>query len=354
MKNTNLTTLQNLIEGSKLSNCQDPSGTEVTQVLPLNADSQKFLSFVSSKAFVKDAKISKASLLIVNAELAENLSDKPLLIVPHVELALIKILHHFFPVEVSDGSKSPHAIIAESAKIGKNTKIGHFVTIGENVIIGDNCIISDGVKIERDVKIGNNAKVGMNCVIYHGTQIGNDFISFGNSTFGGDGFGFTFLNGKHNKLPQVGRVVIGNDVEFGSNCTIDRGALTDTIVGNGCKFDNMVHIAHNCKIGDHVIIAGQSGLAGSVTLGNHVIIGGACAISDHITLVDGTIIAGGSSLRTSPKTKDVYIGWDLGLNYPDFQKYRVNIKNVVNLNKWIKRIKDIEKKVGIQIEDAKD
>jgi len=351
---TNITTLLKLIEGSKLLNCNHPETSEVNQVLPLAAESDKFISFVSSKAFVKEAKNSKATVLVVNEELAESLPGKPLLIVPHVELALIEILLHFFPTEVSNGIRSPHSIIDPSAKIGKNTQIGHFVTIGENVVIGENCIISDGVKIERDVKIGNDSKIGMNCVIFHGTQIGERFTSFGNSTFGGDGFGFTFLNGKHHKLPQIGRVVIGDDVEFGSNCTIDRGALTDTVVGNGCKFDNMVHIAHNCKVGDHVIIAGQSGLAGSVTLGNYVIIGGACAISDHITLVEGTIIAGGTSLRTSPKTKDVYIGWDLGLNYPDFQKYRVNIKNLVNLNKWIKRIKDIEKKVGMEVEENKE
>ncbi len=349
-----LDALNSLIENSKLQNCPDAKVAEVDKVLPLNADTSNFVSFVSSKAFIKDAKTSKATVLVVNAEFADSLPEKPMLVVPNVELALIQILNTFFPKEVSNGMHSSNAIIAKTAKIGKNTQIGHFVTIGENVTIGDDCIIADGVKIEHDVKIGNHAKIGMNCVFYHGTEVGNDFISFGNSTFGGDGFGFTFLNGKHNKLPQVGKVIIGNDVEFGSNCTIDRGALTDTVVGNGCKFDNMVHIAHNCKIGDHVIIAGQSGLAGSVTIGNNVLIGGACAISDHITLVDGTIIAGGTSLRTSPKTKDVYIGWDLGLNYPDFQKYRVNIKNIVNLNKWIKRIKEIEKKVGIEVEDGKD
>lgn len=354
MKKANLTQLASLLEGAKIANCSDPNKVEIEYVLPLSSDGSNFLSFVSSKAFLKDGKTSKASVLVANQELAEVLPDKTLLIVPNVELALIKILNYFFPPEVSDGTKSSHAIIAPSAKIGENTKIGHFVTIGENVIIGKNCIIGDGVKIQKDVKIGDNAKIGMNCVFYHGTQIGNDFNVYGNSTFGGDGFGFTFVNGKHNKLPQVGRVIIGNDVEVGANCTIDRGALTDTVIGNGCKFDNMVHIAHNCKVGDNVIIAGQSGLAGSVTLGNNVLIGGACAISDHLTLVEGTIIAGGTSLRTSPKTKDVYIGWDLGLTFPEFQKYRVNIKNIVNLNKWIKRIKDIEKKVGIEGEDTKD
>lgn len=351
MRKTNVKDILDLLVGSKITNCSDPTSIEIAHVLPLHSPAEKFLSFVSSKAFVNDAKISKASVLVVNQELAESFPDNTLIIVPHVELALIEVLNFFFPPPVSNGNHSTHAVIHSSAIIGENTEIGNFVSIAENVIIGKNCVISDGVKIEKNVKIGDSSKIGMNCVLYHDIQIGDRFLSFGNSTIGGDGFGFVFANLKHNKLPQVGRVIIGDDVELGSNCTIDRGALSDTIIGNGCKFDNMVHIAHNCKVGDHVIIAGQSGLAGSVTIGNNVLIGGGCAISDHLTIIEGTIIAGGTSLRTSPKKKDVYIGWDLGLNYPDFQKYRVNIKNLVNLNKWIKRIKDLEKKLGIELPD---
>ena len=136
--------------------------------------------------------------------------------------------------------------------------------------------------------------------------------------------------GIHHKIPQVGKVLIGNDVEIGSNCTVDRGGLADTIIGSGCKFDNMVHIAHNVIIGNNVIIAGQSGVAGSTTIGNGVIIGG-----------------GGTGMRTSPKKPDVYIGWDWGMTFAEFQKARVNIKHLVTFNKWASRIKEIEKKIGI-------
>ncbi|GBF50053.1 UDP-3-O-[3-hydroxymyristoyl] glucosamine N-acyltransferase [Leptospira ryugenii] len=355
MKTRSLFEITKLFPDAKVLHCPDPNLIHFTEVRPLSHTEGEFLAVLNSKAFVKEAKSSLAKVIVTTEELAALLTEaRVCLIVKNAELALIEILNYVHPPAVPNGKISPHAIIAPSAKIGSGTQIGHFVTIGENAVIGNNCIIADGVKIENDVSIGDEARIGMNCVFYHGTRIGNRFTVFGNTSIGGDGFGFTFANGKHNKIPQVGKVVIGDDVEVGSNCTIDRGALTDTIIGNGCKFDNMVHIAHNCKIGNHVIIAGQSGLAGSVTLGNHVIIGGACAISDHLTLVDGTIIAGGSSLRTSPKTKDVYIGWDLGLTYPEFQKYRVNVKNIVHLNKWIKRIKDLESKLGIQVEDPKD
>ncbi|BDA77715.1 UDP-3-O-(3-hydroxymyristoyl)glucosamine N-acyltransferase [Leptospira kobayashii] len=348
---SSLKTILALLEGAELKNCPAPENIEVDKVLPLTSKNAKFISFVSSKAFVNDAKASEAAAILASSELAELIPGKVLIVVPQVELALSKVLLHFSPQKQPDGKIATNAVIHPTAKIGENTTIGNFVTIGEGSVIGKNSIIGDGVKIEHNVTIGDDARIGMNCAFYHGTKIGDRFTVFANSTFGGDGFGFVFANGKHNKLPQVGRVIIGDDVEVGANCTVDRGAITDTTIGNGCKFDNMVHIAHNCNVGNHVIIAGQSGLAGSVTLGNYVIIGGACAISDHLTLVEGTIIAGGTSLRTSPKTKDVYIGWDLGLNFPDFQKYRVNIKNIVVLNKWIKRIKEVEKKLGIDLPD---
>jgi len=348
---SNLKTILSLLEGAELKNCPSPESIEIEKVLPLTGKNAKFISFVSSKAFVNDAKASEAAAILVTPEIAELIADKTLIVVPQVELALSTVLLHFSPLKKPDGKIASNAVIHPTAKIGENTSIGNFVTVGEGSVIGKNCLISDGVKIDNDVVIGDESRIGMNCAFYHGTRIGNRFTVFANSTFGGDGFGFVFANGKHNKLPQVGRVIIGDDVEVGANCTVDRGAITDTTIGNGCKFDNMVHIAHNCKVGNHVVIAGQSGLAGSVTLGDYVIIGGACAISDHLTLVEGTIIAGGTSLRTSPKAKDVYIGWDLGLNFPDFQKYRVNIKNIVVLNKWIKRIKDVEKKLGIDLPD---
>ncbi|MCZ8343798.1 MAG: UDP-3-O-(3-hydroxymyristoyl)glucosamine N-acyltransferase [Leptospira sp.] len=348
MKSISISEIQKLIPEGNILNGELITNISFTGVSSLSTSKNTDISFVASKAFVNDAKASASSLLIVTAEVAESIPGKALIVVPKVEISFAKIVKQFFPDRIPTGFRSPHAVVDATAKIGEGTDIGHFVTIGKNTNIGNNCIIEDGVKIGDNVQIGDNSHIGPNCVFFSDISIGKRFRVYANSTFGGDGFGFVFADGKHNKIPQVGRVIIGDDVEFGANCTIDRGALIDTVVGNGCKFDNMVHIAHNCQLGENVVIAGQSGLAGSVTLGNNVLIGGACAISDHLTLVDGTIIAGGSSLRTSPKTKDVYIGWDLGLTFPEFQKYRVNIKNIVNLNKWLKRIEGLEKKVGIE------
>lgn len=334
------------ILGAEIKNAPSPQDIQISAVKPIGANEKDFLSFVSAKAYVGAAKTSKAAALICNSEVAADLTQ-PLLIVPHVELALARALNEFYPPAKPDGTISPHAVVDPSAKIGKNTSIGHFVTVGANSVIGENCIIEDGVKISHNVQIGDGARIGMNCVFSHGVRVGKNFIVFGNSTFGGDGFGFVFANGGHQKIPQVGGVVIGDNVEVGSNCTVDRGALSDTVLGDGCKLDNMVHVAHNCIVGKHVIIAGQSGLAGSVVLGDNVLIGGACAISDHVTILPETIVAGGTALRNSPKEKGVYVGWDWGFTFPEFQRMRSNMKKLVDFNKFAKRLKDAESKLGI-------
>jgi UDP-3-O-[3-hydroxymyristoyl] glucosamine N-acyltransferase len=338
------------LTGAEIRNTPDADRIQITGVKPIGADAADFLTFVNAKSYVSQAKSSRAAAFLCNEEVAAEL-DRPVLVVKQVEVALARILNEFHPPAAPNGTISPHAVIDPTAQIGKNTSIGHFVTIGPRSRIGDNCIVADGVKIAEDVQIGDNARIGMNCVFMHGVRIGNNFTVFANSSFGGDGFGFVFANGGHQKIPQVGGVVIGNDVEVGSNCTVDRGALNDTVIGDGCKLDNMVHVAHNCIVGKHVIIAGQSGLAGSVVLGDNVLVGGACAISDHVTILPETIVAGGTALRNSPKEKGVYVGWDWGFTFPEFQRMRSNMRKLVDFNKFAKRLKDAEKKLGIEAEE---
>ncbi|MDX1957297.1 MAG: UDP-3-O-(3-hydroxymyristoyl)glucosamine N-acyltransferase [Leptospiraceae bacterium] len=345
-----LAELQKLIPDSEVRNSEKPDEIKFQSIGSLDSSNTDFISFIANKTNLKDAKKSKALGLITNSELASEFTI-PVLVVPNVDLGLIAILNYLFPPNKPDGIISKTAIIHPTAKIGEGSTIGDYVTIGANSSVGKNSILEDGVKIATNVKIGDNARIGMNCVFHKDTQIGNNFIVFGNSTFGGDGFRFSTIKGIHHKIPQVGRVIIGDDVEIGSNCAVDRGGLEDTVIGNGCKFDNMVHIGHNVKIGNNVIIAGQSGVAGSTTIGNDVLIAGACAISDHLELMDGTVVAGGTGLRTSPKEKNVYIGWDWGMTFAEFQKARVNIKHLIGFNKWASRIKTLEKKLGIVAEE---
>lgn len=225
-------------------------------------------------------------------------------------------------------------------------------SFGKNFLLGYHpsyCKVwcrSNHRKISRNVIIEENSHIGPNSSIQYGVIIGKRLICSGNCSIVGDGFKFVTEKGKHHKIPQVGGVRIDDDVEIGSLCTINRGDLEDTItiIGGGYKFDNMVHVTHNCILRKNIIIAGQGGVAGSTTVEDDVIISSACAVSDHLHVPAGTILAGGSSLRNFPKKKEIFVGWDYGLTFAEFQKV------CVNFQKWAKRIKELEKHAGIKIE----
>ncbi len=343
----NLKQIADLIPNSKIINTETPEKIEFDSVKKLSEANENSISIFNTKSNQKEFKDSKAIVYLINEDVL-SLVNKPSLLVPNVDIALGKVLDLFFPPKKSIGKRGEFISISKTAEIEDNVDIGNFVSVGENSKIGKNSIIEDGVKIGDNVRIGENARIGMNTVFHGDIIIGKNFTVFGNSTFGGDGFKFVTLEKIHYKIPQIAKVIIGDNVEIGSNCSVDRGGIEDTVIGDGCKFDNMVHVGHNVKIGKNVIIAGQSGVAGSTIIGDNCLIGGACAISDHLVLPANSIVAGGTGMRTSPKEPNVFIGWDWGLTYPEFQKARVNIKHLIGFNKIISRIKEIEKKMGIE------
>lgn len=337
-----LAEIQKSIPDAEIMGTDTPEEILIETVCSINQNKTNSISFLSSKKFIQNAINSTANALFTSKNLAEGLS-KPLLVVKNVDMTLIALLNLLHPEPAAQPKISPSATIHPSVSLGKNITIGDYVVIGENTIIGDNCIIGSGSIIEQNVKIGNDCKIGANNVFHRDVVIGNRFVSFGNSTFGSDGFRFVPANGKYLKVPHIGRLVFGDDIEVGSNCSFDRGVLEDTIIGDYCKFDNQVHIAHNCKIGKNTLIAANSAVAGSTILGDNIIIGGCSAIADHLEIASNTVIAGGTGIRNSIEKSDIYAGAEFGLNFANFQKLRVNIKHIVNFQNWIKRIKNLEK-----------
>ncbi|TGK11768.1 UDP-3-O-(3-hydroxymyristoyl)glucosamine N-acyltransferase [Leptospira fletcheri] len=338
------------ISGSKIANCKEPSKIVIETVSPVSPGAPSSISFLANKKILSDAKKTSSAAVLTTEEFAKEL-EVPCLIVAKPDLVLAQVLDLVYPPHSYPSVVESTAFVHPSAKLGKNCYVGHHVSVGEMTEIGDNTILENGARIGRGVKIGEGSHIGPNSVIHHGVIIGKRFISHGNSTIGGDGFRFVFAEGKHNKIPQVGTVRIGNDVEIGSNSAIDRGGLEDTVIGDGCKFDNLVHIGHNCVLGKNVVIAGWTGLAGSTVVEDNVTIGGGCGVADHIRIPSGTIIGGGTSVRNTPPKADIYVGWDYGLTFPEFQKLRVNIRNVVNFQKWARRIKAMEQKLGLSSEE---
>jgi UDP-3-O-[3-hydroxymyristoyl] glucosamine N-acyltransferase len=340
-----LSQIQSQVKGSYIKNCENPDDVLINCVVTLDDNRENSITFVRSKTFIEKSHKSNASVIIISKIFEKNY-DRPILVVDNVEESLIPVLSLFHSEPVPSGIISEKTSIHPTVTIGENCDIGDFVTISANSIIGSNCIIQGNTYIGENVGIGDDSRIGAGNVIHDDSVIGKRFISYGNCTIGADGFRFVFTADGHQKIPQIGRAIIGDDVEIGAQCTIDKGGLGDTIVGDGCKFDNMVHIAHNCVLKKNIVIAAQSGMAGSTTVGNNVMISGHCALQDHIEIADGVILAGKSAVRNSIKEAGIYAG-EHSLPLSKFNKFRKNLTNMVDLNKWIKRVEAIEKKLGL-------
>ncbi|MBF4516595.1 UDP-3-O-(3-hydroxymyristoyl)glucosamine N-acyltransferase [Flavobacterium sp. ANB] len=271
------------------------------------------ISFIGNKKYEKFWEGSKASVAVVNEDISIEPGDNRAFIkVKNADLAMSQILALFAPpTPIFHTNIHKTATVDETAIIGEGARIGAGCYIGPNVEIGANVTIYPNVTILDECTIGKNTIIWSGTVVRERCHIGTDCIIHPNATIGADGFGFRPCKEKGLvKIPQIGNVIIGNGVEIGANSCVDRGKFSSTILGDGCKIDNLVQIGHNSKLGKFCIMAGNSGLAGSVTLGNGVIIGGSASIKDHTTIGDGAIVGAGSGV-----TGDVAAGKTM-LGYP--------------------------------------
>lgn len=237
-----------------------------------------------------------------------------------------------------------HAVVHDSAKIGKNVSIAPLAVIGANAEIGDNVIIGAGAVIGDRVKIGNDSHIYANVTLYHSIEIGERCIIHSGTVIGADGFGFapdsTQEKGAWSKIAQLGRVLIGNDVEIGACTTVDRGALNDTIIANGVKLDNQIMIGHNCQIGEHTAMAACVGVAGSSKVGKRCTIAGAGMLSGHVTLGDDVHISGASGVISDITKPGRYTGmWPIA-EHSEWQKNAAALSNLYELRR---RVQSLEK-----------
>ena len=260
------------------------------------------LSFFSNPKYEDYLYTTSASVIIINNGFEFKKPVKATLIrVPDAYSAFAVLLSKYQEIakQQMSGVQEP-VYISKTATYGKNIFIGAFSYIGENVIIGDN------TKIYPNAYVGNNVKIGSNCLIhpgvkiYHDSAIGNNVIIHAGTIIGSDGFGFAPLaDGSYIKIPQIGNVIIEDDVEIGSNTTIDRATMGSTIIRAGAKLDNLIQVAHNVEIGNSTVIAAQTGISGSTRIGNRVLIGGQAGIVGHITIGDGAKINAQSGVSKS-------------------------------------------------------
>ena len=267
------------------------------------------VSLFSDAKYANAFAVTKAGMVITSDKLATLPHGVVLLLVPNPRLAFAQVGHIFYPPAKLQPGVRPAQPVHPTASIGDGSEIGAGAQIGPNAKIGAHVFIGNNVVIGHSVEIGDHCSIGPNCVITHAV-LGKRVVMGPNNSIGNQGFSFVPSLEGLLRVPQLGRVVIEDDVEFGSNCNVDRGAIGDTHIERGVRFDSLIHVGHNVHIGHHSLVAGQVGIGGSTTIGAMVLIGGQVGISDHLTIGAGARLAARSGV-----TRDIGAGERVG-GYP--------------------------------------
>ncbi len=329
MASYSISEINRIIKGELIGNTtQEIKGPEAIQKANNNQ-----ITFISSKKHAKLWSDSKACAALISDDLnMEPGNNRAFIKVKNVELAMTAILELFSPpAPVFDTDIHPTAVIHETAKIGVGCKIGANCYIGKDVALGNDVILYPNVCVFDETIIGNNTIVWSGTIIRERCIIGSHCIFHTNVSIGADGFGYRPSDDGKGlvKTPQIGNVIIGDYVEIGANSCVDRAKFSSTIVGDGCKIDNLVQVAHNSIMGRSCIMAGHSGLAGSVTLGDGVIIGGSASIKDHTTIKSGATVGAGSGVMNDVEAGKTVLG------YPA-QDARAMLKQWVAIKRFMK------------------
>lgn len=311
------------------------------------------ISFAQDERGFKALEASEISCMIVPKQIAQ--SSKVLIQVEYPKRAWAQILRELFPARKFPGAISPLASIAKTAKIGKNVTIESFVTVGENAALADNVVLCSHVFVGENVKIGANSVIHPNVTLYENCELGANIVIHAGTVIGADGFGYVATPNAHEKLPQIGNVVIEDDVEIGACATIDRAAIGSTRIGKGCKIDNLVQIAHNVVIGPHTVISAQTGISGSCKIGSHVTMGGSVGVGDHVEIGDWTMVGAGAGFPSNKKVPGKQIVF--GQPARPYAEARRQIgaqlraaETLEDVRALKKRVAELEKKLGISSE----
>jgi UDP-3-O-[3-hydroxymyristoyl] glucosamine N-acyltransferase len=293
-------TLQELAAATHARLVGDPH-VKVSHVSSIPLASQHSIVYCENEKYFEEALASHAAAVIAG-EFAESANvGKPLLIARQPRLAFAVAGRQLRSRRKPGGFVHPTAIVPPTAGFGKDVLIGAFVVLGDHTVIGDRVCIGAGTCIGSHVVVGNDCEIHSRVTIYHSTTIGSHVVVHAGAVLGSDGFGYVRdeETGRYFQMPQVGRLVIGDHVDIGANVTIDRGGLEDTVIGTGTKIDNLVHIGHNVKLGENVVIAAQTGISGSSTVGSGAILGGQVGIGEHAHLEAGVILGGQSGVLSN-------------------------------------------------------
>jgi UDP-3-O-[3-hydroxymyristoyl] glucosamine N-acyltransferase len=313
---------------------------EITGLAPADCARAGELTFAENPAYFAIAEQSQAAAILVSGPSVS--SKKVLIRVANPRVALARILPVFFPPEEHPRGIHPAAVIADSAHVDPAAHVGAGCVVGPRARLGPRSVLMGNNHLGADCDLGEDACLFPNVVLYRKTKIGRRVVIHAGTVIGSDGFGYVLDEGRHRKVLQLGNVIIGDDVEIGANAAIDRGALGATVIGEGTKIDNLVHIAHNVVIGRHCLIMGQVGFAGSTRLGDYVIIASQSGVADHLKLGNQVIVGAKSGVMRDVPEGGRVLGTPA---LPDRQAKRQVIA-VQQLPELIHRMRELEELVG--------
>jgi UDP-3-O-[3-hydroxymyristoyl] glucosamine N-acyltransferase len=314
---------------------------EVTQFGKIEEAKAGEISFLANPKYEDFLYTTKASIVIINDSLV--LKEKiaaTLIRVPDAYAAFATLLTKYQELKAANmvGVQTP-SFIAPSAKLGAQHFVGAFAVISENVQLGEQVKIYPNVFIGENVQIGNNVTIHPGVVIYFDCKIGNNVTIHAGTIIGSDGFGFApKADGSFQKVPQLGNVVIEDNVEIGSNTTIDRATIGSTIIRQGVKLDNLIQVAHNAEVGNNTVIAAQTGISGSTKIGKNVMVGGQVGFAGHISIADGTKLAAQSGVTKSIKTPNQTLTGNPAGDHSTVLRSQVYVKNLPELEKRVKEL----------------
>lgn len=300
------------------------------------------LSYIRDRKYFNLLNTSKAGALILTADLAAQYQGDAL-ISKNPYLTYAQVVTLFNPMHRPVAGIHPSAVIAEDVSLGADVHIGANVVLESGVSVGANTIISAGCYLGRNVQLGAHSFLYPKVTLYSDTEIGERAIIHSGAVLGADGFGFVPEAAGWYKIPQIGKVILGNDVEIGANTCIDRAAMGYTRLGDGVKLDNLIHIAHNVQIGDHTVIAACTGIAGSAKIGSHCQISGMCSIAGHLVIADRVTITGTSFVINSITEPGVYSS---GVTVEEHGLWRKNAVRFRQLDQMARRLASLEKQLA--------
>ncbi len=325
------------ITGGRVSG--DPE-IEITGVSGINEAGEGDITLLSDRKYLEDVLNSHASAVIVREE-PEGLRAS-MLVVDNPQLAFAKALEVLCRRPFRPAGVSERAFVGTNVSMGKDVSVHPFACISGNVTIGARVVIFPGVYIGEDVSIGDDSVVYANVTIRENVKIGRRVTVHAGAVIGADGFGYVFDRGVHRKIPQVGGVIIEDDVEIGANVAIDRATTGYTVVGSGTKIDNLVQIAHNVKIGKNCIIVAQTGISGSVEIGDGVVLGGQVGVRDHVKIGSGAMAGAQSGITADIPAGEVYSGTPAIPHRTWLRAQSIYGK----LPEYLRRLRDLERKLN--------